>query len=391
MIRRLSQWVLSCMLVAGVARAEGPAQTRPPLMVLSIEPKGVAANQADAATVAVLRGLRELDVFQVLSAEDLRQLLAIERNRQLYGVEGSGIGDFAQAMGARHAVLGSMLVVGDQLQVELRLVDTAGSKVLAQKTLGPVKAIADVAAQLPALAQEVVAPLLQAQQGALLVRTREEGAEVLVDDQLVASTPMREPVKLSRGQHRLQVRKDGFIAVSQPVRIEPDQTELQDVALLPSADYAEAYALRHGRLRTGAWIATGVALVTFTGAIALDQLATEPLYQQSFLPRQQFLRAQAGLTDSQSKPDAIAQDPRLSQAWDDCASDPVQCRDVTQRMGTQVLVQQIGTAGLAVLGAGAAGVATYLFITGKDPNRYSNVVASFSVGPTPGFVLSGQF
>lgn len=38
------------------------------------------------ATSGAVRGLRQLDVFQVLASEDVRQLLAIERTRQLAGL-----------------------------------------------------------------------------------------------------------------------------------------------------------------------------------------------------------------------------------------------------------------------------------------------------------------
>jgi hypothetical protein len=49
------------------------------------------------------------------------------------------------------------------------------------------------------------------------------------------------------------------------------------------------------------------------------------------------------------------------------------------------------TGGLVVLGLGSAGLATYLWLTGRDPNRYANVVATVAPGPTPTFVLAGAF
>ncbi|HMK72244.1 MAG TPA: hypothetical protein VK454_02835, partial [Myxococcaceae bacterium] len=165
-------------------------QTRPPLLVLDLEARGGGVPEAQAATINVVRGLRDLDVFQVLSADDVRQLLALERTRQLSGAKGeSALGELGKALGANNAVVGSVTRVGGKYQVEIRLLDVATQKVLNQKTLGPVSTVTEIASALPGLSQELVAPLLKDQQGYLLVRTREEAAEVLVDDTLVGSTP----------------------------------------------------------------------------------------------------------------------------------------------------------------------------------------------------------
>ena len=368
------------------------AESRPPLLVLDFETNGATALEAEAATRGAARGLRALDVFQVLTSEDTRQLLAMERNRQLVGMAGSTLlSGIASALGADHAVVGTVTRLGGKIQVELRLLDTRASKVLGAKTSTAAAGMEQLASSLPDLAQELMAPLLREQQGQLLVRTREEAVEVLADDTLLASTPMKAPVDLPRGAHRLQVRKDGFIAQSRAVRIEPGQVTTTDVDLAPSSDYAEAWKLRHGRLRVGAYLATGGAVLALGGGILLDRAATEPLYRTQFHPRQAVLQAASG-QGPQAEPAEVASDPEAHQTWASCVADLNACDAQARGLGTQLLLQQIATGGLVVVGLAAGTAATYLWLTGQDPNRYANLVAGVSVtGSGPGLVVTGRF
>ena len=282
--------VLLALAYTGMAFA---ADQRPNLLVLDLEPRGVGLPEAQAATGSVVRGLRQLEVFQVLSSDDVRQLLALERTRQLSGARAeSSVGQLGVALNASNAVVGSVTRVGGKLQVEIRLLDASTQKVLAQKSLNQAT-IEQVANQLPGLAQELMAPLLREQQGFLVVKSKEEAAEVLVDDTLVGSTPLKASIDLSRGTHRLTVRKDGFIAQTRSVRIEPKQTTVEEVKLQPSADYAKIYKDKYGKIRVGAWIATGVAVAGITTAIVMNASANSE-YNDQFKPRQAWLQGAAG-------------------------------------------------------------------------------------------------
>jgi PEGA domain len=368
-------------------------QTRPPLLVLDLEARGGGVPEAQAATINVVRGLRDLDVFQVLSADDVRQLLALERTRQLTGAKGeSALGELGKALGANDAVVGSVTRAGGKFQVEIRLLDVATQRVLNQKTLGPVGSVGEIASALPGLSQELVAPLLRDQQGYLLVRTKEEAAEVLIDDTLVGSTPLKAPLTLSRGLHRLQVRKDAFIAQTRSVRIEPNQTRVEEVDLIPSPDYAAAYRDRNGRARVGAWVATGVAVVSISAAIWLD-VAAHNEYNNNFYPAQQWLLGASG-QGPQTKPASVASNPAASATWDACTAQGAKyCNTQAQNSQSSVRTLSWLTAGTAVVGVAATGVAVWLWVSGKDPNRYSDVVAG--VGPSANggmtFAVAGHF
>jgi hypothetical protein len=106
------------LLVALASAAAMAADNRPNLLVLDLEPRGVGLPEAQAATGSVVRGLRQLEVFQVLSSDDVRQLLALERTRQLSGAKAeSSVGQLGAALNAPNAVVGSVTRVGGKLQV----------------------------------------------------------------------------------------------------------------------------------------------------------------------------------------------------------------------------------------------------------------------------------
>lgn len=367
--------LLSCSLASA---NEAP---RPVVAVIEFNAQGATELQLNAVALGVARGLRQLDVFQVLTAQDVTQLLAVERSRQLLGDSGeSSFAPLAASLGTRHLVAGTVQARPDGLVVELRLMDTQDGRVVSQKTLGPA-AMEVVAREVPLLAQELMSPLLEAQRGGLLVKTREEGAEVVVDEVLRGSTPLKEPLPLARGAHRLQVRKDGFIAVAKSVRIDPDQVTVEELELVPSADYAEAWKLRHGRLRTGAWIASAVAVGAVGGAFAVDQWA-ERDFQARFVPWKHALGGE---------PDA-ALSPSQQQEYASCVALGAEgCSSQMAQLRGDLATRQYATWGLAGLGVIATGFASYLWLTGEDPNRYSNLVAGVSVGPAPGVALAGSF
>jgi len=381
--------VLLVLTSAGMASA---AEQRPNLLVLDLEPRGVGLPESQAATGSVVRGLRQLEVFQVLSSDDVRQLLALERTRQLSGAKAeSSVGQLGAALNAPNAVVGSVTRVGGKLQVDIRLLDAPTQRVLSQKTLNQVT-VEQIASQLPGLAQELMAPLLREQQGFLVVKSKEEAAEVLVDDTLVGSIPLKGSIDLSRGVHRLTVRKDGFIAQTRSVRIEPKQTTIEEVELAPSGDYAKIYKDKYGKMRVGAWIATGVAVAGITTAIIMNASANSQ-YNDEFKPRQAWLQGAAG-TGPQTKPPEIANNPAASSAWDSCStSGAAACKQAAEDAKSSVQVKQYVAIGAGVVGIASAGVATWLWLSGKDPNRYADVVAGVSPNPNGGVTvaLAGRF
>ena len=369
------------MLSALVVSAAGWAQVdeqKPGIAIFDLKGIDTRPTEAEAATNAVARGLRELDAFEVLSSEDLRNLLSIERQKQLMGMENdSNVSASVQALGVKNFVVGSVTRTPAGLSAELRLLDPKESKVVAQRSISAQPSLDKLAIALTGVVQELVGPLLLNEQGQLLVRTREEGAEVLVDDVSRGSTPLPAPIKLPRGRHRLTIKKDGFIARVTQTTVRKDQLTLEDVTLVPSADYVQAYNARNKRLRLGGYIAAAVAVVSLGIGIGLDRGVAESTYQNDFKPRQSVLQAVAsGSATAAAFPSGVAQD---------CFNDQSGCR--TKAQGDVASINGLQIAAWVLVGVAAVAVvaAAYCFISGEDPSRYAQLIASLSGnGSSPG-------
>jgi hypothetical protein len=363
------------MLIALVWAPAVLAQTdeqKPGLAVFDLKGIDTRPTEAAAALNAVVKGLRELDAFEVMSSDDLRQLLSIERQRQMLGMEGdSSVATSVQALGVKSVVVGSVTRSPAGLSAELRLLDAKDNKVVSQRTVSPQVSLDKLTSALAIAVQELVGPLLFNEQGQLLVRTREEGAEVIVDEVTRGSTPLAAPIKLPRGRHRLTVKKDGFIARVTVVSVQKEQLTLEDITLVPSADYVAAYNAKNKRLRIFGYAGIALAAVGFLSAVLIDRFGAEPLYQNQFKPRQDVLEAVSiGRAGDGST--------FTSQVTQDCYQDQEKCRSDARGIASSIGTMQALT--WVMVGVGAVGVAAaaWCFLTGEDPNRYAQLVAAAS-------------
>lgn len=74
--------------------------------------------------------------------------------------------------------------------------------------------------------------------GTLVIQTTHEGAEVLVDEELVGTTPL-DPIALSPGSHTLRVRLPGYTEYTDVVQIAAGQTNEVPVDLLALSEVLE--------------------------------------------------------------------------------------------------------------------------------------------------------
>ena len=359
--------------LAAVASAQIDEQ-KPGLAVFDLKGIDTRPAETQAALNAVVKGLRELDAFDVRSSEDLRELLSLERQRQLLGMEGDNqVSAAVQAVGVKNVVVGSVTRTQGGLSAELRLLDSKDNTVVAQRTVPPQPSLDKLAQALSGIAQELVGPLLSLEQGQLLVRTGEEGAEVVVDDVPRGSTPLPAAIKLPRGRHRLTVKKDGFISRVTVVKVQRDQLTLEEVTLVPSADYVAAYEARNKRLRLGGYLGLGVAAAGFLSALIIDRFVAEPMYQNQFKPRQEALEA---VSSGRSGDGSFF----VSDEQRDCFGDQDACRTRSRELASSLNTLQAVTWVMVGVGAVGLAAAAYCFVSGEDPNRYAQLVA----GITPG-------
>jgi hypothetical protein len=127
--------VLTCALALVVlTQAPTPAATapasadKPRLLVTNLSAQGVAAEEAQALTDAVVQALSQRGLFEIVSSKDLETALGAERQRQLLGVcerdPSACAHDVGQAVTAPFVLSGQLSKIGSAYQLSLQMVDT---------------------------------------------------------------------------------------------------------------------------------------------------------------------------------------------------------------------------------------------------------------------------
>ncbi len=147
-------WLFAVVLSAALAA------DKPKLAVLDVQPIGVDAAQAIALGEAMTQELSRRGFFEVISSNDIRTLLGVERQKQLLGCgDSSCTAELSGAIGARFVLQSSLTKLGDSLQLSLQMLDTAKSQSLA-RSVRIAKDTGQLAALLPwALAEATATPL----------------------------------------------------------------------------------------------------------------------------------------------------------------------------------------------------------------------------------------
>ncbi|MBL8924301.1 MAG: hypothetical protein JNJ54_35965 [Myxococcaceae bacterium] len=106
--------------------ATSPAPERPRLVVLDLTGgPGVDVGMLQPLQTAIAAEVTARGFFEVVTAEDLRTLLGLERQRQLMGcTESSCTTELAGALGARFVLSGSLTKLGATWQLTLTTLDT---------------------------------------------------------------------------------------------------------------------------------------------------------------------------------------------------------------------------------------------------------------------------
>jgi len=92
--------------------------------------------------------------------------------------------------------------------------------------------------------------------GTLRVRSNVEGAAVFVDDRQVGQAPIRMPLSLQPGRHRVTVRSEGYVPFESEVRVDAGVTSAAYADLEPATRYE---SIQGSRVFT--WIVGGLSVV----------------------------------------------------------------------------------------------------------------------------------
>ncbi len=352
------------------AAALAQSGSRPQLAVLDFEARKVDPLLAQSITEAAAGALRELRVFKVVSQAEVRQMLAVEREKALLSSscdDSSCIGQIGNAIGARYVVVGSVDAAAGQLTLRVRLFDMKKAEVHSDEMrpdLPTPKAALEAA---PSVALAAVRPILDKEQGFLDLSCRESGASVKIDGRLVGVTPV--PMqKLGWGPHRVVVEKEGFISWAKDVQVERNQAVAETVALIPSPEFIDSYRSRNVGYRAGAWATTVLALAGAGAALGVQYAMVEPTYDK-FRPLQQAFGSSPG---------------DIAAACGESHPDPGECYSYAQRLGRDGDQAQWIARGAGALAVVSAGLAAYFWLAGDDPGRYDAYRALGEASPAAG-------
>jgi hypothetical protein len=353
--------------VADTAAPQTPVPPRPPaseeeeaeqekfriaLMDLEVGP-GVETALAKAMTQAMTRELEATGVFEAVSTEEIRQMLALEETKAVVGCDtASCLAEIASALGAEFTVFGSIVLLDGTYLLQLQLVNAEQARTLArsQRTYdGPPAGLIETA---QGLLKVLVRDLLDQRSGTLDVKVSESEATVRIDGVIVGVTPLP-PLQAAGGFHTVTVEKEGFVRFSKDIEVKQDQVSPVDIRLRPSTEYKEAYLKRAWTWRIAAWstwAAAGLSGAAFVGTVGGAALWTVLLNSQ---------------IDSYTT--NVAEQTRANY------------NSLTSQ-GSALFALELGAVGLAVATAGLIAAGTVAYVIGDDPWHFSDEQAPPPVG-----------
>jgi TolB-like protein len=340
-MKRLTLLALAC-LVFGPAAASAQSTAKVKIAVLDLKEQGVDKALASSASSLLAAELQKLDVFKVISREDIRSMLQFEKDKQTLGCEADSacMAELGGALGVDYTVSGQLAKIGDGFVLTLTLANAKSASVENRAT-ETVQRQDQIVAAVGRSARILVSKILKGREGYLVLTAVEEGALVKVDGAARGTTPIKGRIALSWGPHLLEVEKAGFITYAEDISIPARQALAKSVALVPSNDFIDRYEGSAKKMRIGAWISSGLAVAGAATAIAFNQMSGST--------ESQFVSKRTAYTAPTSA--------QLSEL-----------QDLSNKGSSQVFVARLGLG----IGAAALALAGYFWIAGDDPHKYEN-------------------
>jgi hypothetical protein len=349
------------------APAPAPATPAPPaapppasepgtlrLGVIDFQSPGELQLLASALAGYVANELQRLGAFQVITSDQLRAMLSVERQAQLLGCpDDSCRGQVTISLGFDDIVTGKLSRLqagqGATFTLELVLIDqNQGKRTASDVVQSPSEA--ELLSRIPGSVTKLVGTLLRARSGNLVLATSEAGATVKVDDVIVGVTPVGQS-SVAGGPHQVAVEKEGFVTWKKEVRVKPDEMTEETVKLVPSPDFISAYRSKQTKLRIGMIATAVVAAGALATGIAMG-IRAQNIYGHSENDPGTFLYARAHILSGIE------------------SENGVDYRDLANRTKADITTSQA----VAYLGYGLAGAAAVtsvvLGVLGENPNRY---------------------
>ncbi len=233
------------------------------LQAKDIDP--IVAESISSVLAAEL-SLRGADRYEVVSRNDLRNLMQQQVEAQLLGCNEpkclSGVG---AAASADHMVTATLGKIEESLVFTLELFDVSRSIVISRQSVswqGPQSGIVELCR--PYVARLLDGPQAKEYQGGLELIVTEEDATVHLNDREPSQSPMAPVGELPIGKHSLQIVKDGYLPYKTDFVVNRNETTLLTVQLIDEDSIKPWYAKW--------WFWTGTAAVVggaITAAVLL--------------------------------------------------------------------------------------------------------------------------
>lgn len=233
---------------------------------------------ANALAGVIANELQRLGAFQVTTTDQIRQMLSLERQAQLLGCpDDSCRGQTVVSLGFDYVVTGKVTRLarekGATTVLEVVLIDQKkGERIASDVVQGSTEA--ELMTRIsPSVTKLVNAPL-KARSGSLVIASSESGATVKIDDVVVGTTPIGQTT-VAGGPHYVVVEKNGFVSWQKEVRVKPDELVQEDVRLVPSPDFINAYKSKQSALRVAMYGSMVLAVAGVSIGVAMGVLAQQ--------------------------------------------------------------------------------------------------------------------
>jgi len=341
----LALLTLSVAASAAEPAAEPARAQKIKLAVLDLVATGVPAELAANITAYVATEIDRMEVFKVVSGQDIRTMLSFEAQKQAMGCAGdsaSCLAEIGGALGVRYLVSGGIGKIGDTMTINLTLTDIEKANVVGRST-EQVKEQSRMLETAGRAVKVLAAKILADRTATLLVTCPERGSTVKIDGQAVGVTPLqRRPI--TWGPHTLEVEKTGFVSYIEDFTVMTRGLVERQVSMVPSPDFLQGYEGKASKMRLGAWITTAAAVAAFGAA---------GYFQYDYNAKADDFKKKADLYNSKTELQTKPEWDKLKASYDE-----------TQSRYNWIL----GAAGLGLVCAAGS---TFLWIAGDDPDRYA--------------------
>lgn len=336
---------------------EDPAAATARLFVVEPHLSGLNAAISSSVVAAVGQAAQE-EGLTVLTRDDVTDLLTHAADLAMLGsdADGPSLAMLGEKVGADYLLTSTVSQVDDDTVIHTRLVKVATSDVLVRREVRA-SGHGGLMPALRAATQLALAPVFAHLKGTLTIQVSEEGANILIDDTLVGTSPLA-ALTLPGGVHTVAVTREGFIREARTFRMTKGAALIEAFTLRPSVEFLEAYRARNSLYRTLAWTTTGLAVPLAAAAVGG---ALGWVHYNSESERLAADVAARELPEYVPNPDGGTplKNPEL-----------VAAEEQRTALGTQAVWSSAigGVTGVAGLVSGV--LAGYFWIFGDDPQRY---------------------